>query len=88
MVFHVAMPDQGEDGVLIVRIGSDPSWVEFRGPRYSQWTDEAETTGSAFYSLHSALEGWHTAPLHHGDTVSILPGHADHEAIRRLVESA
>jgi hypothetical protein len=81
------MPDGGEDGVLIGWRADWPknSWVEFRGPNYTQWTGSQK---SDFEKVHDSMKGWHTSVLHTGETVDILPTHPDYERIKNAIEKA
>ena len=86
-VYRLHMPDGGEDGVLIAWRADWPknSWVEFRGPDYTQWTGDQK---SDFEKVHDSMKGWHTSVLHAGETVDILPTHPDYERIKNAIEKA
>lgn len=79
---HLYMPDGGEAGKIQAWFAGQASWVEFRGPAYSQWGDD---DGGDFQSVHDALEGWHTTVLHQDQILTLLDRHSDYDAICRLL---
>lgn len=77
------MPDLGKAGCICVRFEGEKSWIEFRGPPYSNWSLGGE---SNFERLHNALEGRHASVLHSGDILVLLPAHSDYGAVKKMLD--
>jgi hypothetical protein len=80
------MPHGGESGVIQAWYQGDHSWVEFRGPPYSQWLYKEPK--SPFQMLHDSLLGMHCTVLHQDQILALIRDrHSDFNAIEQLMQS-
>jgi len=83
--FHLSAPNQGEDGVLLVRDGRG-FVVEFRGVPYSELTPNSD---NEFTMMLDALDGMHATVLFQDEEVAVIEGmHEDFANVQRLFEQA
>lgn len=80
----IYMPAGGTQGMIQAWFSGDRSWVEFRGPAFSDW--EPGTNPSPFQIAHDSLLGMHCTVLHQGSVLAIIRDrHSDFEAIEQLM---
>lgn len=79
------MPQGGQAGLIQAWHAGDFSWVEFRGPAFSDWdTDKI----SDFQIVHDSLLGMHATVLHQDSILALVRGkHSDFDAIQALMQS-
>jgi hypothetical protein len=78
------MPQGGEQGMIQAWYAGQRSWVEFRGPRFSEWEPTLEP--SAFEIAHDCLLGMHCTVLHQDSVLALVRGrHSDFDAIERAM---
>ena len=80
------MPHGGESGVIQAWYQGDHSWVEFRGPAFTDW--DPEIPPSAFEHVHNRLLGMHCTVLHQDQILVLIRGrHSDFELIEEAMNS-
>jgi hypothetical protein len=78
------MPQGGQRGVIQAWYQGDHSWVEFRGPAFSDWDTDAPA--SPFQIVHDSLLGMHATVLHQDSILALIRRkHSDFSSIEQLM---
>ncbi len=80
---HASLPEQGADGILILRWANDPKWTEIRGENV--WGDY--NPNNPLQHVLDRLLAPHVAWLHAGQIINIHPGHPDYLFAKSLLDN-
>jgi hypothetical protein len=78
------MPRGGAAGMIQAWYSGERSWVEFRGPAFSDW--DPAVAASPFQIAHDSLLGMHCTVLHQDSVLALVRDkHSDFNALEQLM---